>query len=323
MSFEINRGLGKFNSAKDYHAVLGLPLGAKPTDIRKRYLRIARSLHPDSRTNDESQQLASQILSKLVNPAYQLLTQEKQREEYEVILRLLGQQLVTGQIPLNPPNSAVTAVINAPDYEAIYLSSLDELARGQYENLITSIDITSQISELNLAFLWRQHGGATGTTLAPPATAPSATPAPMPPTSIPTGPSMPANSPPPVSSSKSTQSGTDQYTEQYYRRAEEFFRKNSYQQVIKELRDALKLNPNSSRCHALMGQTYLKQGQITMAKVHFNQALKINPQEVQAVTGMETITKAERRAQQKSKQTIPPKPASGGLFGSLFKKKDK
>ncbi|AFY61624.1 J domain-containing protein [Synechococcus sp. PCC 6312] len=316
MSFEINRGLGKFNSAKDYHAALGLPLGADAAQIRKQYLKIARNLHPDSRSNDESQQLASQILSKLVNPAYQLLTQEKQREEYEVILRLLGQQLVNGQIPLNQSNPAVTAIMTAPDYEATYLLSLETLANQQYENLTASVAITGQISELNLALLWRQHGGSTGSTAVPQPTVTSATP--------PT-PTMPASSPPPtaVSSSKSTQSGTDQYTEQYYRRAEEFFRKNSFQQAIKELRDALKLNPNSSRCHALMGQTYLKQGQITMAKVHFNQALKINPQEGQAVTGMETITKAERRAQQKSKQTIPPKPSSGGLFGSLFKKKDK
>lgn len=319
MSFEINRGLGKFNSGRDYHAALGLSLGASATDIRKRYLKIARTLHPDSRGQDDSQQLASQILSKLVNPAYQLLSQEKEREEYEVILRLLGQQLVNGQIPLNQSNPAVKAIMTDPDYQATYLKSLEALASQQYENLIVSTEITGQISELNLAFLWRQHGGASSTTATP--KPPLSTPASPTPT-----PSTTASSPAPMSpasASKATHSGTDQYTEQYYRRAEEFFRKNSYQQVIKELRDALKLNPNSSRCHGLMGQAYLKLGQITMAKVSFRRALELNPQETQAVTGMETITKAERRAQQKSKQTIPPKPAAGGLFGNLFKKKDK
>lgn len=322
MSFEINRGLGRFNSGKDYHAALGLSLGASATDIRKRYLKIARTLHPDSRSQDDSQQLASQLLSKLVNPAYQLLSQEKEREEYEVILRLLGQQLVSGQIPLNQSNPAVKAIMTDPDYQATYAKSLEALANQQYENLIVSMEMTGQISELNLAFLWRQHGGH-----------PTATPMPLPsmttpatsaPSTLPTSTMAPSAAPgSPASASKSTHGSTDQYTEQYYRRAEEFFRKNSYQQVIKELRDALKLNPNSSRCHALTGQAYLKLGQVTMAKVSFRRALELNPQEAQAVTGMETITKAERRAQQKAKQTIPPKPESGGLFGNLFKKKDK
>ncbi|NET50396.1 MAG: J domain-containing protein, partial [Merismopedia sp. SIO2A8] len=46
MALKIDRGL--FNTDfTDHHAVLGVPIDASSKDVRKRYLRIARRLHPD------------------------------------------------------------------------------------------------------------------------------------------------------------------------------------------------------------------------------------------------------------------------------------
>lgn len=70
MSFNIDKGL--FNSDFiDHHAVLGIPVDADQKGIRKRYLKIARRLHPDSSDlkTAEDRRLASEYLSKLVNPA--------------------------------------------------------------------------------------------------------------------------------------------------------------------------------------------------------------------------------------------------------------
>ncbi|RMH66949.1 MAG: molecular chaperone DnaJ, partial [Cyanobacteria bacterium J003] len=84
MPFEINHGLGRFNSKRDLHAALGIPLSAAFGEIRKRYLKIAKTLHPDSRDDESSKKMASDLLSKFVNPAYEVLSQEKEREEYQV-----------------------------------------------------------------------------------------------------------------------------------------------------------------------------------------------------------------------------------------------
>ena len=63
----------------DHHAVLGFSLVAEPKQVRKRYLKVARQLHPDSlrEASDEQRRLAGELLSKQVNPAYETLTQDK------------------------------------------------------------------------------------------------------------------------------------------------------------------------------------------------------------------------------------------------------
>ena len=47
MSLKIDRGLFKYDFI-DHHAILCVPVDADVKDIRKRYLQIARRLHPDS-----------------------------------------------------------------------------------------------------------------------------------------------------------------------------------------------------------------------------------------------------------------------------------
>jgi len=314
MAFEINHGLGRFNSKRDLHAALGIPLSAQPGEIRKRYLKIAKALHPDSRDEESGKKLASDLLSKFVNPAYEILSQDKEREEYQVILRLLEKQLVSANMVPEPTFSLAEDVFNATNVEEAYQQALEKLAKEQYSDLANALTVSEQISELNLIYLWRSSGGKAA---APVSAAPPATRQTMADTQV-----RPASEP--VVAATPEPSKTDQYTEQYYRRAEELLNKGVYLEAIKELKDALKIDPRSARCNALLGKVYLQQGQNSMAKIHFNQALKLNPQEIVAIQGMEILAKKERKAQQKNTQ--PPqgkegRDKKGGFFGGLFGKK--
>ncbi|WP_460194276.1 J domain-containing protein [Thermosynechococcus sp. FA-CM-4201] len=313
MPFEINHGLGRFNSKRDLHAALGIPLSAAPAEIRKRYLKIAKTLHPDSRDDESGKKMASDLLSKFVNPAYEVLSQEKEREEYQVILRLLEKQLLTANIVPTPTFDLAQEVFNAANVEEAYQKALNTLAQDQYKDLNNALKISEQISELNLIYLWRSAGGK-----ATAATPTVSTPAPPPKsdeTQVRVTPAAATGTTPPTEAPK-----TEQFTEQYFRRAEELFNKGIYLEAIKELKDALKIDPRSARCNALLGKVYLQQGSLSMAKIHFNQALKLNPQEVMAIQGLEAISKRERKAQQQQKNTEPPKPEKKkssffGLFG--------
>ena len=79
-----------------------------------------------------------------------------------------------------------------------------------------------------------------------------------------------------------------------------------------------------------MGVVYLKQNQTTMAKVHINKALQLNPQEPIALKGKQFLdqmakkngghpTPAAKNTQGKQANDS----GNGGLFGGLFGGKKK
>uniref|UniRef100_B8HUL6 Heat shock protein DnaJ domain protein n=1 Tax=Cyanothece sp. (strain PCC 7425 / ATCC 29141) TaxID=395961 RepID=B8HUL6_CYAP4 len=331
MAFQINQGLAKFELTDNY-AILGIPISATAGEIRKRYLKIARHLHPDSRGEDTNKLFATQLLSKLVNPAYEVLSQEKQRGEYQIILRLLGQRLVSNQATIVLEFPLSKALNQAADLEVRYKSAVQELAELQYESLDQVLRITGELSELNLVYLLRKALSGDG--------APEAIPQPLPgPVNPITPPPVPMGGPkpgakmaqPPGTVSKTTISEEDgeqkaeepnpieTYVEQYYRRAEEFMAKGNLPAAILELREALKLSPQNSRCHSLLGSIYLKQNQLTMAKVHIKRALELDPLDQTALLSREEITKIEKKAEKaKAKQASAAKPQNQGFFASLF-----
>nr|WP_274704530.1 tetratricopeptide repeat protein [Acaryochloris thomasi] len=97
--------------------------------------------------------------------------------------------------------------------------------------------------------------------------------------------------------------------------------KNRFQQAIQELRDGLKLDPKNSQCQSLLGSIYLKQKQTKMAKIHFRQALKLEPGDIDALKGMEKIAKLEKAAQGTSSQSAQQASGRKGLFGLFGGKK--
>jgi curved DNA-binding protein CbpA len=330
MPFQINQGLAKFEFT-DHYAILGIPIGASAGEIRKRYLKIAKNLHPDSREEDQDKQLASELFSKLVNPAYKVLSNDKDRTEYEIVLDLVGERLAVDKATIQLEFELSKQLNKAADADAFYQQTMEKIAEQQYVALRQTEQLIGQCSELNLVYLVRRKGGYVSlpesgvsplaTATRPPATSGISSAGTRPPGTVPgnvsTGSSQPLHQP------TATTPPADQYVNQYYRRAEEFLIKNGFQAAIKELRDALKLDPQNSRCHSLMGTVYLRQNQFTMAKVHFTQALKFDPNNAAAKQGKAEVEKQEQKTQ-KSKpqaQATPAKPETKGLFGLFGNKK--
>lgn len=318
MSLKIEQGL--FNSDFiDCHAILGIPVSSEIKDIRKRYLNIARCLHPDSRAtdNETDRQRASEFLSKLVNPAYEKLAQEKNHNEYCVLLRLKGQQALKQQETVVLSSDLARQLASANDLENAYKASLRELAEKQYTQLNQTLEITGQISELNLVYLMRKEGR--GESMVPPRKSNTATAAPNSATPRPATASV--VSPQPLS--------RETLIASYLRRAQELESKQNFPRAILELRDALKMDPSNSACHSRLGVIYLKTNQATMAKIHFNKALELNPQDEVALEGKRRLegpsTKSAAQPNAKGSKPDPksgkPDTKGGGLFGLFGSKK--
>lgn len=302
--FQIERGLTRFDCV-DYHAILGIPIDAEVGEVRKRYMKIARSLHPDS-CIEANKQLASQLLSKLVNPAYEKLSQERDRAEHELLLKLLGQRAAQEMEVIELQAELAKQLLQAKEPDTVYKTAIQDLAAKQYQSLDQILELTGQLSELNLAYLIVKAGRKSDQTSVAIGDTTTAT------TSTSPKPSSAASPP------ENPRSSIDTFISRYYRRAEEFLDNKNFQKAMLELRDALKLEPNNSRCHGLMGMVYLKQNQTTMAKVHFNQALKADPRNSMALSGRSQLDKLDPKA--KARATA--QRDRGGWF-SLFGSKKK
>jgi curved DNA-binding protein CbpA len=325
MSFQIERGLFLLDFT-DYHAILGVPVDAEVKDIRKRYLKIARRLHPDSYVSEskEEEQRASQLLSKLVNPAWEKLSQEKDRTEYSLLLKLKGQQGLQKKGSIEIMSNLAKQLSVANNLDHFYQTSLRDLASKQYDHLSQAPELTAQLSELNLVYLMRKESSGGLSLDEPKKTIYTGS-------NIPDSTQAPSRSAPPPTPPRQTY--REDLTAQYYRRAEEHANKNNFAQAILELREALQAEPNNSQCHSLMGMVYLKQNQATMAKIHFNKALQINPQEPMALEGKQKLeqpsgkagkaTGAAAASPQKTapKGNKPDDKSGGGLFGLFGGKK--
>lgn len=316
MSFKIDRGLFKYDFI-DHHAVLCIPVDADVKDIRKRYIKIARSLHPDSSVTASAaeKQLANELLSKLVNPAYEKLSGEAARAEYILILSQMGRRLVQESASVELNTDLAKQLAGAPNIDHFYKSAIAKIAQTQYDSLQQVLQVIAQVSELNLVYLMRSAGKLSA---APPPTQPK----------INSDTSKPntASTPPAPAPAKE-----DSVVEQYVRRAQTLIDKNQFAQAKVELQDALKLEPKNSHCHSLIALVYLKQNQLKMAKIHFDNALKLDPNDQIALQWKPKIDKALGQQPSNPKVTTPTdnggkqpdKSGSGGLFGGLFGGKKK
>jgi curved DNA-binding protein CbpA len=322
MSFQIDRGLFKLDFT-DHYAILGVPINSDAKEIRKRYLKIARSLHPDSFTSDceNARQLATEILSKLVNPAYEKLSQDRERAEYEVLVRLKGQQVVKQKDSIEISSEIAQQLAKAGDVDHAYKAALKEISEKQYQSVDQVLELTGQISELNAVYLLRKGGAAPGSQAKQPVAASGSTSQKTAGGSA-TSAKPPAQTPPVAPPPKASA------VEQYCRRAEELMNRNAFAQAILELRDGLKLEPNNSRCHSLLGMVYLKQNQAKMAKIHIDRALQLDPQEALALEAKQKLDQLSAKAggkgaapAAKSGKTDQPPKSGGGLFGLFGGKK--
>lgn len=329
MSFNIERGLFKFDFL-DHHAVLGIPVNADVKEVRKRYLSIARNLHPDTikGASEADKKLANQLLSKLVNPAYEQLSQNNR--DYVVNLGHLGRRLAGEKSSVPLTSDAAQKLSQAGlNLDNSYKNLVQNLAKKQYESLDQVVERIAQISELNMVYLMLS-GGKIGSGAAANKKHPLGNQAAKAPDKATSGQPSPGNSPNAGTSKGSplADSGLSRVVE-YISRAEGYMAKKNFAKAVLELREALKLDPKNSRTHTLMGVAYLKQNQATMAKVHINKALQLNPKDELALRGKKhldslTQTSSKPPATPKSEPSKPPeKPSGGGLFGKMFGGKKK
>jgi curved DNA-binding protein CbpA len=330
MSFKIEQGLFSLDFT-DYYAILGIPVDADAKALRKRYLNLARRLHPDSfiTENAADRQLAAELLSKLVNPAYETLSREKPCGEYAALLRLKGQQALRQQATLQLTTTAARGLAAASDLAAAYYAALQAFTDTQYQQLEQSLDCIGQLSELNLVYLMRKQAGGEVLTLSRSAQNVG-------------GPVEEANRLGTVAFSQRLPAPAtrEALISAFFRRAQEFESNQNFARAIQELREALRMEPTNSNCHSRLGLIYLKTQQTTMAKIHFNKALELNPQDAVALEGKQKLEppngRASRSDAKAGKSTAGdnlkakdpnrlsgpgPNPSGGGLLGLFGNKK--
>jgi curved DNA-binding protein CbpA len=65
---------------KDHYAILGVPRNATPEEIKEAYRRLAKEYHPDKNPSPEAEERF-----KLINEAYQVLSDPAKRAEYDAL----------------------------------------------------------------------------------------------------------------------------------------------------------------------------------------------------------------------------------------------
>ncbi len=293
-----NEGLFKLDII-DHHAVLGLSLAADPIQVRKRYLEIAHQLHPDSlhEASKAQKKLASDLFSKQVNPAYEVLRQNRSVKEHKILLEMKQQQLVTRPILLSAKSESAKKLLGTSNLEMDYTSAVNRIAKDQFNDLTRVESAINELSELNAVFLMRKgsvgekKGRSAGDAVVKP--------------------SEPAETAP-------RRPKHEAIIESYLSRAKEFAYKRDYSRAILELREAIAAHPQSASCHSYLASLYLQANQATLAKIHAKQALVFD-----AENDMAKEVQAKLNA--KATKVAPAKAASakkgGGLLSGLFSKK--
>ncbi len=316
MSFEIQRGLFGLDIF-DYHAILGLPLNCDPNLVRQRYLKIAPLLHPDTCPADTpaGKEQARQLMSKLVNPAYATLANEKKRSEHEAVLRLLRDRLPQQKNKVRIQSEAAKSLAQNPNFAQVYGQLVQKIAQDQYSDLNQVLDRIADASELNLIYLARLTAaqGAKARITNPMVVRPSSSG-----NTAARAAAAPANDPPAISKNP--------LVVRSYQRAQECIEHSNLAQAVLELKDAIKSEGTNSACHALLGKTYLQQKQTTLAKVHLTRALAIDPNNAIAKAAKRDLDRILGNADASASSSKPAaktiarsKPDSGGgLFGGLF-----
>jgi curved DNA-binding protein CbpA len=320
MSFAIKQGLFKLNIT-DHHAILGVSIDAEPKQIRSQYLKIAQQLHPDKCRSDPAKaRTAEQILSRLVNPAYEQLSRKSAFAEHQLVLTQIGKRLAGNKNNLPVKSQLAQELLKAGDgAELMYLKLLKQLTAEQYKSLSQSGELIEAISELNLVYLiLKSDRGINRRPV-------QATPAVAPPSKV-VATAAPSASPP------AAEPTVDSRINAFIDRAQQYISKGEFDQAIQELKDALRINPNHGVTHAVMGRAYLHKKQLTMAKVHIDKAVQAEPHNEMVMESKKVLDKLSRVANQ-SKTSHPGsdgkaadknnKPGNSGFFSGFFGAKKK
>jgi tetratricopeptide (TPR) repeat protein len=296
MSFQLDRGLFQFEFT-DRHAILGVSVNAEEINIRERYQTVARSLHPDSGKwkTDAERQLAVKLFSRLVTHAYGQLSKSSQRQEQAIMLELLGKRVVEqgNRIQIVDP-LCQQLYQSGNDFELVYDRLLTQLATQQYAVLADSPEIINQISELNMVYLLRKQLQLV--TSAAPSVATNLV----------------------SDGAKETTSGDvakASSVEGALRRAEDRMSRKNWVEAVQELRNVISTDPANPRAHALLGLVYLRQQQMTMAKLSINKAVQLAPRDAQVIQAKQEFDRASNSTSSAKTATTKTREGIFGMFG--------
>ncbi|NJK34483.1 MAG: DnaJ domain-containing protein [Oscillatoriales cyanobacterium SM2_2_1] len=299
LNTKLLRGLAQ-HKLTDHYAILGIPITASGDLVRRKFLQLAKVLHPDifGRTPAE-RDLGTQYLAKMINPAYQLLSNDRNRAEYLASLRLFAKlQRQKNLVPdvISPRAQQLQRI----PHEFNYHKFIDQAAAEQYQSLDSILPATEELSELNLIFLLTQNDLSAINSRA-------ATPAAKEHDSI--GQTTIAQTgATPAKSAKSDDDVTvlQSPTTRLVQLAQLYVNKKQWADALKELRNAEKLEPEQATIHGLLGVVYMNQNNNVMAKASFQKAQRLNPREPNALKYLKQVEAA---------LAAPPPKKGGGLFG--------
>jgi tetratricopeptide (TPR) repeat protein len=309
MNLKPTQGLFKFDFT-DHHAFLGVSVDADATGVRDRYKEVARLMHPDSANwqTVSEKMLATKIFSSVVNQSYGQISKAAQLQEQQAMLELLAKRITAdaGKIDITSSSAQKLYQQSSEDLNRVYHELLRELALQQYALLASSTEVTGNISELNLVYVLRKRNQASRPPLAGTGSTSNKT---VEQSSVETA----TETPKAAETAKNPLQG-----EKAMRRAEEYINMRNWTKANVELREVLRDDPNNAIAHAQMAIVYYRQNQVTMAKMHINKAIQLDPSAPIVRNAKQEIKKmmSDTPAASKSSATA----AKGGLFGMFGKK---
>jgi tetratricopeptide (TPR) repeat protein len=310
MNLKPTQGLFKFDFT-DHHAFLGVSVDADATGVRDRYKEVARLMHPDSANwqTVSEKMLATKIFSSVVNQSYGQISKAAQLQEQQAMLELVAKRITAdaGKIDITSSGAQKLYQQSSEDLNRVYHELLKELALQQYTILDSSTEVTGNISELNLVYLLRKRNQVSRPPLA---SSNSATNKAVEQPSVET---TTATETPKAEISKNPLQG-----EKAMRRAEEYINMRNWTKANVELREVLKDDPNNAIAHAQMAIVYYRQNQVTMAKMHINKAIQLDPAAPIVKNAKQEIKKMMSDTPVASKSSATA--GKGGLFGMFGKK---
>lgn len=248
----LTAGLAQYGA--DYYAVLGTPIGGTSDQIRQGYHKAAKLLHPDRYTSDEQgQRVAAKLYTNLVTPAYDVLGRGQRRQEYDMLVRLLGAKFVSSGLVMLPQAATQTLLRckTLTSLQEAYVGAVGQLAGRQYEAISQGLARTGELSDLNLAYL------LCSAKLSDPA-----------PQDSPSGgrTAQPSVAVPSVN-----------WSERHFERGQDFLKRKQYREAVQSLREAVRLEPGRADFYANLGAALMRQGLPGMAKAELQKALALDP----------------------------------------------
>lgn len=268
----------------DPYAVIGVPVTADGQRLIKRYRSVAKLLHPDRfiQADPSVRELVTQLLTRLVNPAYSKVKDESSQKEILVLIGLQAQQAAKDGIDLQTAVARSLKSQPLAQVDSFYEQQVSAISDRQYSDLHSFDEATRSLIELNAVYFQLKSGEPTWrprrTGLMPTPSMSQSNP------SQSTQHSAPTTIVPPVPTLNNV------YAQRHYDRAKHYAQTSAWKEAISELKDAIRMDQSCGDYHALLGFVYFKQEQRGMARVHFKQALKLNPDDTLAKRFLPYVT---------------------------------